>query len=196
MLHQLRRALDRDLRQALDESLWGAQLLGGTGQDPDRLCATAHPSRMGRTDDGVAGLHGREHLVDDGGGRIGDRDQGRDQAHGFADGSDLGDVVLPEQPQRLHVAQIVRDREGVEQVLQALVARVAVARLLGGKLAEAGRFRHDGPRHGLHDLIDAFGRGAEEFAIGLEGGIGRFASLSDRLQVGVHVSGPRWLWRR
>ena len=137
-----------------------------------RLQSAADAARMRRADDGVARLDGGEHLEDDRRCRIGDRYQRRDHAHGLADGGDLGHVVLPEHAERLHVLQPVRDGERVEKVLDALVVGVAIARLFGGKRAEARRFRLDGARHGLHHLVDNGGIGAPEFEERVPGEIG------------------------
>ncbi len=190
MLHQLGRALDRHLIEALDETLGRAHLLGDIRHDLDGRHAAANAARMRRADDGVASLHGREHLVDDGRCRVRHGDQCGDHAHRLANGGDLGDIVLPEEAECCDIAQILGDRERVEHVLEALVAGIAVAGLLDRHLAEAQRLRHDGARHRLHDLVDALRRRAEKPAIGLERRVGALAGLGDRLEISVHQRNP------
>ena len=64
-------------------------------------------------------------------GRVGDGGQCSDHPHGFANGRDSRDFVLPQHAQGAHIAQPVRDSQRIEEILKALVFGVAVAGFLG-----------------------------------------------------------------
>ena len=120
----------------VDDALGGAGGLGGLAHDAGGLGGALAGARVRGDEDRVAGLQGDERLEDRGGGGVGRRDDGGDDAERLGDllvaeGGVVGDDVA-----RLHVLVLVVDVLGGIVVLDDLVLHDAVTGLLDGHLGQ------------------------------------------------------------
>src|SRR5581483_293464 len=143
--------------------------------------AAAHGPGMRREDDGVARLHRGEGLEEDGGSRIGARDEPGDHTDRCPHGGHPVGFVDPEHADRPLAEHVAGHEGGVVTVLQDLVLVHAVTRLVDGQTGQLLGGRRAGPGHGPEDVVELLLVGTGE---GVEGGTGLPGLVPDLGQCG------------
>ncbi len=155
MHHQLAGGGEGGLLETGDEPGRCAGALGGAGHDLCCPVAAARGAGMGSADDGVAGLDRGEDLEQDGGGRVGDRDDAGDDADRTADRGRPRVLIDPEDADGPHAEESVGTEPCVVEVLDDLVLEDAVAGLVDGEAGELLGGGGTGLCHGADDGVDA-----------------------------------------
>ena len=136
VLHEGAGGLQGGGGDAGDGSLGSACLPGGLGHHLHRLADALDGAGVGGKDDGVARLHTDHGLVDDGGGGVGGGHQPRHDTNGHPDVDGPLLLVLGQDAVGLFPLDGVVEGEGGKAVLDLLVLRLAVARLLHRHLGQ------------------------------------------------------------
>ncbi len=123
-------------------------------QDLHRALARPHGERRRSEDDGIAGLRGDDRLVQHGGGGVGDRGDGQDDADGFGDTDDAVFDILLDDSDGLLVLEVVVEKLGRHVVLDYLVLEDTEPGLLDRHRCEFRGRPDAGPHHGFDDRID------------------------------------------
>ena len=140
-------------RQAADGPCRGSGRFCRPGQKLRRRPCAFGCLRVGRKDNGAAGLYCYEGLVAHGGGGIGAGHNGGDDPHGHADLPQPFFRDFPQDALGFHGRDGGKHGFAGEEILLGFVLGVAEARLLHGHFGQGGALRFKGGGHGGNDGV-------------------------------------------